>query len=75
LAKNSSRKKNKTEYSKGELNRVIDSVLHPLFGRSSAFIILDTAAHGLVEQNSPETIKKFIRYSLPNIIEEILKSQ
>jgi hypothetical protein len=75
LAQKPSRKKNKTEYSKGELNRVIDSVLHPLFGRSNAFIVLDTAAHGLVEQNPPETIRKFIRYSLPKIIEEILKSQ
>ena len=75
MAQNPSRKKNKTQYSKGELNRIIDSTLHPLFGRSSAFIVLDTAAYGLVEQNPPETIKKFIRCSLPKIVEEILKSK
>jgi hypothetical protein len=36
---------------------------------------VDTALHSLVEQNPPETIKKFVRYNLPKIIEEILKGQ
>jgi hypothetical protein len=75
LAQNPRRKKNKTEYSKGELNRMIDSVLHPLFGRSGAFMVVDTVLHGLVEQNPRETVGKFIRYNLPKIIEEITKSQ
>lgn len=65
----------KRQYSKGEINRLIDSLLHPLFDQSSALMAVDTALHGLVEQNPPETIKKFARYTLPKIIEEILKSQ
>jgi hypothetical protein len=75
LTQNTSGKKKKRHYSKGEINRLIDSLLHPLFGHSSAFVAVDVALHGLVEQNPPETIKKFVRYTLPKIIAEILKGQ
>jgi hypothetical protein len=75
LTPNTYGKKKKRHYSKGEINRLIDSLLHPLFARSSVFIAVDTVVHGLVEQNPPETIKKFVRYNLPKIIEEILKGQ
>jgi hypothetical protein len=72
--KPSRKKKNKRQYSKGEINRLIDSTIHPLFKRSPAFIVVDTVLHGLVEQNPKETIGKFARYTLPKIIDEILKS-
>ena len=71
MSPHSKRKKKRNYYTKGELNRLIDSLLHPLFDLSSAFIAADTILHGLVEQNPPETAVKFIRYSLPKIIEEI----
>jgi len=67
----SGKKKRLSHYSKGELNRLIDSLLHPLFDRSPALMITDNILHGLVEQNPPETAIKFIRYSLPKIIQEI----
>ena len=62
-------------YSKGKLNQLVDDLIHPLSERNPELMILDAALHGLVEQNPPETVKKFIRYSLPKIIDEILKSQ
>lgn len=67
------KKKNKKQYSKGELNRLVDSVFHPLCGCSSVFMVADTVLHGLIEQNPKLTVRKFARYTLPKIIEEILK--
>jgi hypothetical protein len=66
-----SRKKTETHahYSKGELNRLIDNALHPLFDNNPEFMIVDAILHGLVEQNPSETTLKFIRYSLPKIIQ------
>jgi hypothetical protein len=48
-------------------------VLHPLFDNGTAFIVIDTVFHGLVENNPEVTVRKFARYTLPKIIEEILK--
>ncbi|TET19536.1 hypothetical protein E3J74_06575 [Candidatus Bathyarchaeota archaeon] len=67
----SKRKKRQNHYTKGQLNRLIDNLLHPLFDNSPAIIIADTILHGLVEQNPPETAVKFIRYNLPKIIGKI----
>ncbi|MGD0977548.1 MAG: hypothetical protein ABR962_00235 [Candidatus Bathyarchaeia archaeon] len=71
----SRKKKNEKQYSKGEINRLIDSMLHPLFDSSPVFIVVDSVLHGLVEQNPKETVGKFARYTLPKIIEEILKNR
>ena len=73
MAQKPSRKKNKKHYSKGEVNRLVDSVLHPLFDNGTAFIVIDTVFHGLVENNPEVTVRKFARHTLPKIIEEILK--
>ena len=64
-------KRKKSGYSKGEINKMIDSLIHPLFGRNPAFVLVDSLLHGLVEQNPPETVVKFIRYNLPEVIQEI----
>jgi hypothetical protein len=66
----SRKKKSRSHYSKGEINQLIDSLLHPLFDNNPTLMIVDTVLHGLVEQNSQETFLKFIRYSLPNIIKD-----
>jgi len=65
------RRKRRSIYSKGEINRLIDSLLHPLFDITPAFSLVDTILHGLIEQNPPETALKFIRYNLPRIIREV----
>jgi len=67
----SGKKKRRRKYSKGEHNRLIDDLIHPLFDQCSELMLLDAVLHGLVEQNPPETVLKFMRYSLPNIIREI----
>jgi hypothetical protein len=69
------KKKRRRQYSKGELNRLIDDLVHPLSDRSPELMILDAVLHGFVEQNPQETVLKFLRYSLPKIIREVTSRQ
>jgi len=75
LPRYSKSRKRRSYYSKGKLNRIIDGLIHPLFDRSPAFIIVDVVLHGLIEQNPTETTVKFIRFSLPKIIREIMEKE
>ena len=54
-------------YTVGELNKISDSCLHPFFGEKG-FIILDGVVHALVEKNVPESLGKFVKYSLPQLL-------
>jgi len=69
------RKKRKpaAPYTKAELNRLIDSLCHPLFDIDKGFIVLDGFLHALVEQNPPLTIRKFIRHNLPRLIKNMIE--
>ena len=64
------RKTKRQTYSKGELNQMIDSVLHPLATGENAvaILLLDGILHSAVEQDPGQSIQKFIRYSLPKIM-------
>ncbi|MGA2573242.1 MAG: hypothetical protein ABSF36_03400 [Candidatus Methanomethylicaceae archaeon] len=64
------RKPKRQVYSKGELNLMIDSILHPLATGDSAvaILLLDGLLHSAVEQDPGQSIQKFIRYSLPLIV-------
>jgi hypothetical protein len=59
-------------YSKGELNQLIDSLLHPLATEDNAvaILLLDGILHSAVEQDPGQSVQKFIRYSLPKILEK-----
>lgn len=67
------KKKIERPYTKGELNKLIDSLCHPLFKTNEGFMLVDGLLHGLVEQNPPITIRKFIKHNLPTLIEQIKK--
>ena len=71
--KNRSRRKRKTEalYTKGELNRLIDSVCHPLCESDKRFVLLDGFLHAMVEQNPPVSVRKFVKYNLPAIMKQL----
>jgi len=69
------RRKRRSLYSKGELNRLIDGLLHPLFDMNPAFSLVDAILHGFVEQNPSETAFKFLRYNLPKIIGEFAEKK
>jgi hypothetical protein len=61
------RRKNPNPYSKGEMNRIIDGLVHPFFKTGKGFILIDGILHGLVEQNPPLSVKKFIKYNLTEL--------
>lgn len=53
-------------YTTGELNRTVDALLHPLAEVDPAFPGLDGVIHGLIEQNPPESLGKFVHHNLPD---------
>ena len=60
-------------YSPGELNYMIDAVIHPLYKKSQSLRLLDGAVHAIIEQNPRMSIKKFVKYNLPEIAKKILE--
>lgn len=62
-------RKTRGTYTSGELNKIIDSVLHPLARKDKRFYALDLGFHALVEQDPVLSAKKFLRYDLPKILE------
>ena len=60
--------KRRKHYSKGELNRLIDDLVHPLLDKRPELMMLDVVLPGFVEQNANETAAKFVRHSLPKLI-------
>lgn len=66
-------RKRRSPYTDGEVNKLIDSFLHPIARRDPYFWVADTLLHGLVEQDPGVTLDKFIRYNLPKILEQALK--
>jgi len=65
------KKKATKPYTKGELNKFIDSLCHPFFKTNKGFILVDGLLHAMVEQSPPKTVKKFIKYNLPKMVEQI----
>ncbi len=60
-------------YSKGELNRMTDAVIHQLFKEKQGLRFLDGAIHFAIERNPKTSAKKFLKYNLPELIKELLK--
>jgi len=57
------RKRPQKTLTKGQLNKLIDDLIHPLFRKNKGFILVDGVLHGLVEQNPPLSMKKFVKYN------------
>jgi len=54
---------------KGQLNKIIDTLIHPYFKKHPFFVVIDGILHAMVEQNPEESIKKFIKYNLDKFVE------
>ncbi len=67
------RKKRRIPYSNGDLNRLIDKVVHPLYRKNELFRVLDGLLHSIVEQDPLTSVKKFVRYNLPDLIKKTSK--
>jgi hypothetical protein len=69
------KRKRCASYTKGQLNKVIDDLIHPHYEQNEGLRFLDALLHGLVEQNPLESLEKSIRYNLPEIIKKIRRKQ
>lgn len=74
MASASRNRKRREHYSKGELNRLINDLVHPLLDNSPELMMLGVVLHAFVEQNPKETAEKIVRYSLPKIIRKLIES-
>jgi hypothetical protein len=52
---------------------MIDDALHSFYRINEGFILVDGALHDVVELNPPQSVKKFIKYNLPLVIEKTHK--
>jgi hypothetical protein len=64
------RKKSRKPFTKGELNYVVDAVVHPLYRLNKGFRVLDVTLHGLIEKDLVKTTEKFVQFNLPAIIKK-----
>jgi hypothetical protein len=67
-------KRKRSPYTVGEINRLIDVLIHPLAEKDTSFILLDGILHALNERNPPQSLRKFIKYNLPEIVKRIEKT-
>lgn len=72
--KRSRKRKRKTLYTVGEVNRLIDTLVHPLAEKDQGFILLDGFLHALNERNPPLSLRKFMKYNLPEIVKRMEKA-
>lgn len=68
------RKHNKL-YSKGQLNRIIDDLIHPFYGENEALRLLDGLLHGFVERDAAVSLEKFIKYNVPTLVKKLVKKK
>ena len=70
-------RRRKATYTKGEVNRMIDSLLHPFMrGEDKVQVmLLDVGLHALVEQNPTESFLKFMRFTGPKLLKEVTKQE
>jgi len=68
-------RRRKTSLTKGDVNRLIDALLHPaMHGENKVQVmLLDAGLHALVEQNPTESFMKFMRYTGPALLDEVTK--
>jgi hypothetical protein len=52
-------------YTPGELNRLVDAIVHPFAKHNPTLIVLNSFIHGVIEGNPRESVTKFVQYNLP----------
>jgi len=70
--KRNTRKRTSSPYTKGELNAIADDLLHPLIKRHKELRVVDEIAHVVIEGDLRESFIKFLRFTLPQIVRELL---
>jgi len=60
---------------KSELNRLIDDMMHLHFKEYPIAIIMDGLLHAMVEQNPDMSLRKFVRYNVPELLRYLARKQ
>lgn len=60
-------------YSVGQMNKLVDDLIHPLYKKSEWYRVADGLLHVLVGKNIRVSAKKFVKYNLPEIAKKILE--
>jgi len=60
---------------KGELNRLIDDLVHPYFEKYPASVILDGLLHAVVEHDPEVSLRKFLRYNTPRLLRYLARKR
>ena len=71
----SRRKRRGIKVTKGDLNRLIDDVFHRHFSENVGFVIVDGLLHAVVERNPEESVRKFVRFSVPVLVREMARKR
>lgn len=58
-------------YTEGDVNKLIDSCLHPFARQKAQILILDGLIHALVEQDPLRSASKFLAYSMPRLVSQL----
>jgi len=66
-------RKKKGPYSKGEINAIIDSLIHPLMKDHPWLVLVDGLLHALNEQNPQESLEKFLKYNANRLAKAIIE--
>jgi len=64
-----------TKRIEGKVNKVIDELIHPYFQKYPATIIIDGLLHAIIEQNSNQSLKKFIKYNSYQLLKHLKKNK
>jgi hypothetical protein len=62
-------------YTLGELNRLIDALIHPIAKRHPELLILDGIIHTIIERNPSESAVKFIHHDLSVLLWEFARNR
>jgi hypothetical protein len=73
MGQTSRKRRSSRIYTEGELNALIDAIVHPLAKSSPYVMLIDGLLHALVEKNPSESTLKFIKYNLPKLLEQMAR--
>jgi hypothetical protein len=63
------RKSEKLPYTKAEVNKILDAVIHPWMKDYPWLNLVDGLLHTLNERNPKSSLRKFLRYNLKPLID------
>jgi hypothetical protein len=59
----------------GDLNVLVDQLVHPHIKRYPALILADGLLHALVEQDPETSIRKFVRYNANLVLRQLTRKR